>query len=104
MRFKTVDEPKNQRFYVRLTETEKNIVRDKSEQCGKRMSDYVRDLAIGKRVVPKTDMKMLNELRRQGGSIRNLLNSSEGAKNPEIAKALIATLNNILDTIKTAFV
>lgn len=102
MGFKKIDEPKTKRFYVRLSDAEKNTVREKAEQCDMTMSNYVRDNALNRRIVPRTDMTMLNELRRQGGSLRERLNSKELDNHPEMAREVLAAYRDIIRVIDKA--
>lgn len=99
MGFKEIMEPKTARFYVRFTEAQKAALRQRADDCLMSMSDYVRKLALGKRIVPKTDMKMLNELRRQGGNLRDLLSRIDGAKDKTVALAAVAAFHDLVKQI-----
>jgi len=102
MGFKPVKEPKTERFYVRFSETELDSLREKAEQCGMTMSQYARDAALGKRIVPKTDYKMLAELRRQGGSLRERLSKLDTPEDRKIALETIAAFRDIVHIIDKA--
>lgn len=75
MGFAKVKDPKTARFYIRFSEQELATLRTKAEDSGMTMSEFARRRALGLRVVPRTDTQMLAELRRQGGSLRNLLDN-----------------------------
>jgi hypothetical protein len=75
MGFAKVKDPKTARFYIRFSEQELTELKTKARDSGMTMSEFARRRALGRRVVPRTDTQMLAELRRQGGSLRNLLNT-----------------------------
>jgi hypothetical protein len=75
MGFAKVKDPKTARFYIRFSEQELAKLKTKAQDSGMTMSEFARRRALGLRVVPRTDTQMLAELRRQGGSLRNLLNT-----------------------------
>ena len=103
MAFKTTDEPLTTRLYIRFSEPQKKQLRENAEQCLVSMSEFVRRASLGKRIIPRTDYQMLNELRRQGGNLRNLLSSKiDGAKDKEIALAAIEALRDIVRVIDKA--
>ena len=67
------------------------------------MSEFARRRALGLRVVPRTDSEMLAELRRQGGSLRNLLNTvSRTAEQDSDLLQVAAAYQTIIRTIKLA--
>jgi hypothetical protein len=75
MGFAKVKDPKTARFYIRFSEQELATLKTKAQDSGMTMSEFARRRALGLRVVPRTDSQMLAELRRQGGSMRNLLDN-----------------------------
>lgn len=102
MGFRPVKEPKTERFYVRFSAAELDALREKAEQCGMTMSQYARDAALGKRIVPKTDNKMLNELRRQGGNLRDLMMNFDASKDRELGREISAAYRDIIRIIDKA--
>ena len=78
-------------------------LRENAEQCLVSMSEFVCRASLGKRIIPRTDYQMLNELRRQGGNLRNLLSEKiDGARDKEIALAAIEALRDIVRVIDKA--
>lgn len=103
MAFKTTDEPLTTRLYMRFSDAQKKQLRENADQCLMSMSEFVRRAALGKRIIPRTDYQMLNELRRQGGSLRNLLSEKiDGTRDKEIALATIEALRDIVRVIDKA--
>ena len=71
-------EKKNERLTVRFRPDELRELSNQAEISGLSVSELVRRMALKKRVVPITDLKMLSELRRIGGLIKHLFNESNG--------------------------
>ena len=71
-------EKKNERLTVRFRPDELRELSSQAEISGLSVSELVRRMALKKRVVPITDLKMLSELRRIGGLIKHLFNESNG--------------------------
>jgi len=103
MGFGIVKEPKTKRFYVRFSENELATLKSHAEHSCMTMSEFARRAALGKRIVPKTDMTMLAELRRQGSSLRNLLNTANRPVTDEaVLRELQQSYKAILATISRA--
>lgn len=103
MGFAKVKDPKTTRFYIRFSEQELATLKTKAQNSGMTMSEFARRRALGLRVVPRTDSEMLAELRRQGGSLRNLLNTV--SRTPEQESHLLQVVTayqTIVGTIASA--
>ena len=74
---------------MRLTADEKSFIRMQAEAAGLPVSAYVRALATGNVIRTKTDVVVLNELRRLGGLCKHLYNN--GA-NPEATGSALKEL------------
>lgn len=57
---------------MRLTADEKTFIRTQAEAAGLPVSAYLRALALGNTIQTKTDVVVLNELRRLGGLCKHL--------------------------------
>lgn len=55
------------RIEFRVTEEERGKILEQAEASGLSVSEYVRRRVLGRRVDSVTDVRMLSELRRQGG-------------------------------------
>lgn len=84
------DEPLDAVINVRLTVREKRRLQEDAEVAGLTMSSLVRRRYFGRRVVPKSDLKVIAELRRLGGLLKavNLQTNFHGG--PELSAALRA--------------
>lgn len=57
-------------FRVRMTEAEKVVLAERADAAGLTLSRYVRDAAMGRRIVSRADLKAIAELRRLGGLLK----------------------------------
>lgn len=89
-------EPKNQLFKFRLTEKEKNFIRVQAESVGLPISEYVRALVLGNEIQTKTDVSILNELRRLGGLCKHLYNNGV---DPAATGSALAALGRAADRL-----
>ena len=76
------------RIEFRVTEEEREAILEQAEASGLSVSEYVRRRALGRRVDSVTDVRMLSELRRQGGLLKKIFNESNGMYSEEIVLAL----------------
>ena len=76
------------RINTRVTHEELDDIREQAEASGLSLSEYVRRRVLGRRVVSRTDKKMLSELRRQGGLLKHVFNESGGMYSEKTATAL----------------
>jgi len=87
------------RIDFRVTVEERQEIQEQAEASGLSVSEYVRRRALGRRVDSVTDVKMISELRRQGGLLKKIFNDSNGMYNEEIK---IALYNSLLKVWKGA--
>lgn len=57
---------------LRLTPEERGFIEEQANATGLTISDFLRKRALGKRIVPKADLQLLNEVRRLGGLQKHL--------------------------------
>ena len=79
---------RNCRLYLRVTPDEQETIREQAELSGLSMSEYVRKRVLGFRVMPKSELNILRELRRLGGLVKHLHNESQGLYSFETVSAL----------------
>ena len=60
------------RVELRLTPEERGFIEEQAGATGLTISDFLRKRALGKRIVPKADLHLLNEVRRLGGLQKHL--------------------------------
>ena len=76
------------RLDVRVTREERQEIQEQAEASGLSVSEYVRRRTLGRRVASVMDVRMLSELRRQGGLLKKIFNESNGMYSEEIVLAL----------------
>jgi hypothetical protein len=75
---------------VRVSEEENRQIREQAEMSHLTISEFMRRRVLGKRIVPKTDLGILAELRRLGGLLKHVHNESHGAYSELTADAIRA--------------
>ena len=73
---------------VRVTATERAAVVAQARVCGVTVSAYCRSLILGRVVTSRTDLTVVNELRRLGGLLKFIHTESRGAYSASTAAAL----------------
>lgn len=56
---------------IRLKDFEKIKVKNEAKLLGFSLSSYVRKKILGYKIVPRIELTLINELRRQGGLLKN---------------------------------
>ena len=76
------------RIYARLTDQEYADVSEQADAAALSLSEYLRRRLFGRRVVPKTDLQVLSELRRLGGLLKHVHNETRGTYSEKTAEAI----------------
>ena len=76
------------RIEFRVTKEERGEILEQAEASGLSVSEYVRRRVLGRRVDSVTDVRMLSELRRQGGRLKKIFSESSGMYSDKTAIAL----------------
>lgn len=76
------------RIDIRVTREERQEIQEQAEASGLSVSEYVRRRVLVRRVSSVTDVRMLSELRRQGGLLKKIFNGSNGMYSEKTAVAL----------------
>ena len=87
------------RIDFRVTIEEREEIQEQAEASGLSVSEYVRRRALGRRVDSVVDVKMISELRRQGGLLRKIFNDSNGMYNEEI-KIALDNINKFIESLE----
>lgn len=95
----------NSRIEIRITEEEKDILKDQANSASLTMSEYLRRSALGKRIISTMDQKAAGELARLGGLQKHLLSQIKGLPDEEgLRRGLNSTLlavQNALGALKS---
>lgn len=79
---------RTERMYIRLTPNELEDLREQAKLSGLSLSEYVRRRISGRKVKSRIELKMLSELRRQGGLLKYVFEESRGMYSDKTAVAL----------------
>lgn len=91
------DDSLDAKLDLRLTQEEKERLKEDAYLAGMSMSALVRARYFGRPIIANTDQVMIRELRRQGGLLNKLHVESSGAYSADTA----AALRLISEAIKT---
>ena len=87
------------RIDFRVTIEERHEIQKGAEASGLSVSEYVRRRALGRRVDSVTDVKMISELRRQGGLLKKIYSESGGMYSEKTSVAL-ASINRFIESLE----
>jgi len=87
------------RIDFRVTVEERQEIQEQAEASGLSVSEYVRRRALGRRVDSVTDVKMISELRRQGGLLKKIFNDSNGMYDEKI-KIALDNINKFVEVLE----
>ena len=79
---------RTKRIYIRLTPSELEEIQEQAQISGLSLSEYVRRRVSGHKVKSRIELKMLSELRRQGGLLKHVFEESRGMYSSKTAVAL----------------
>lgn len=82
------NEPLTERVGVRFTEGEKGRLRELADDAGLSVSELVRRITFGRKLVCSVEETHIRELRRLGGLLKALYNQSGGVNASESARVL----------------
>jgi hypothetical protein len=75
---------------IRLSEEENQRIREQAEMSHLTISEFMRRRALGKQIVPKSDLGILSELRRLGGLLKHVHLETRGTYSQDTANAIHA--------------
>ena len=75
---------------IRCTPEDKQAVREKAEDAGLSIGAFMLRAALGRKIAPQTDHKLINELSRRGGLQKHLFKEGNGVGSKEYAEILQA--------------
>ena len=87
------------RVDIRVTREERREIQGHAEASGLSVSEYVRRRTLGRRVDSVIDVRMLSELRRQGGLLKNIFIELNGVYSEETAVS-IENINKIIECLE----
>ena len=91
---------RNKWLKARCTDEEADLIRAKAEAAGLSVSDLLRRSALTRKIVTRTDQRLMNELLRLGGLQKHLYNQMQDGMTTELSKqfseALVALKKAVL--------
>jgi len=95
---KTERDKREKQVNIRLSEAELAELEKDADVSGRSVSDVVRQRVLGREIAAKVDMVAINELRRQGGLLKNVHLQTKGEHKSE-TKAAIASLRAAIERV-----
>lgn len=83
----------------RCTEDEYSAINKKALSAGLTTSEYLRRTALGRRIMIRTDIRMMNELKRLGGLQKHLYSQMQEAMTLELSRQFSEALAGITNAI-----
>lgn len=95
---KTEQSRREKQVNIRLSEAELKALETDADVSGRSVSDVVRQRVLGREIAAKVDMVAINELRRQGGLLKNIHLQTKGEHKSE-TKAAIESLRAAIERV-----
>ncbi|PUW01543.1 plasmid mobilization protein MobA [Cronobacter sakazakii] len=83
----------------RCTDAEFDAITKKAFTAGLTTSEYIRRCALNRRIMVRTDIRMMNELLRLGGLQKHLFNQMQDHMTTELSRQFSEVLTSITHTI-----
>lgn len=86
---------KNTLIQLRCTETEAEAIKNKAIVAGLTTSEYLRRTALNRRIQVRTDIRMMNEIKRLGGLQKHLYTQMQEGMTTELSRQFSEVLVEI---------
>ncbi|RBB97377.1 mobilization protein [Pseudomonas sp. MWU12-2115] len=83
---------RNKWLKARCNEEEEELIRAKAEAAGLTVSDLLRSSALNRRILTRTDKRLMGELLRLGGLQKHLYNQMQDGMTEELSREFSQTL------------
>ncbi|MBU9819691.1 mobilization protein [Rahnella sp. BCC 1045] len=90
----------NESLRIRCTTEEANLIREKADAAEMTISEFMRRASLARRIVTRTDSKMITTLLQQGGLLKHLYVLMRSEMTSELSKEFSDTLIGIRQTLK----
>ena len=84
-------QPRSKSKLIRLTEEETEFIAEQARASGLTTSEFIRRRAMGKRIVSKADLQLINQVAKLGGLMKHLA-SIYPAQRVEFGRVLNETI------------
>lgn len=83
------------RIEIRCTEADADLIRDKAIAAGISTSELLRRSALSRKIMTRTDTRLMNELLRLGGLQKHLYTQMQSSMTTELSKQFAEVLVEI---------
>lgn len=84
---------------LRCTEEEATLLKEKAKAAGISTSDFLRRSALNRKIVTRTDQRLMNELLRLGGLQKHLFNQMQDNMTTDLSKQFSEVLVEVKKAI-----
>ncbi|KMN16271.1 MULTISPECIES: plasmid mobilization protein MobA [Pseudomonas] len=96
---KSESRQRNKWLKARCNDEEAELIRRKAEAAGIGVSDLLRRSALNRKIVTRTDQRLMNELLRLGGLQKHLFNQMQDNMTTELSKQFSEVLVEVKKAI-----
>jgi len=92
------------RIDIKCTSGDKILIKEKAKEAGKDISDYMRTVALNKKIESKTDLHTVIQIRRIGSNINQIarkMNSTSEIKNVDELILRLKLIHQELEEMKS---
>lgn len=86
-------------FHIKLSSAEKNEISKKAAKLGLNLSSYVRKMALGEKIIIKTDLEMVRQIRKIGVNINQIAHKINKDASPKNVNIGLVELKNYMDRL-----
>ncbi|MCS2164471.1 plasmid mobilization protein MobA [Scandinavium manionii] len=90
---------RNTLIQLRCTEDEAETIKKKAAAAGLTTSELLRRSALNRRIMVRTDIRMMNELKRLGGLQKHLFMQMQATMTTELSRQYSEVLSGIVTAI-----
>ncbi|MFX2611013.1 plasmid mobilization protein MobA [Enterobacter mori] len=90
---------RNTLIQLRCTEAEAETIKKKAASAGLTTSELLRRSALNRRIMVRTDIRMMNELKRLGGLQKYLFTQMQATMTTELSRQYSEVLSGIVTAI-----
>lgn len=85
---------------IRCTDDDATLIREKADAAALSVSEFMRRAALNRRIVTRTDNRMITSLLQQGGLLKHLYSQMKPGMTTELSRDFADTLLEIRKTLR----
>lgn len=90
---------RNTLIQLRCTDAEAVAIKNKASAAGLTTSEFLRRSALNRRIMVRTDIRMMNELLRLGGLQKHLYTQMQASMTTELSRQFSEVLSSIVTAV-----